>query len=92
MLAVFRTVCICHNPESACEPAGPLATLMNTAFPVTRWVVGVSLNSSVLVLPSGDTISVQANVGLPFFFWMNSTELALTTRTMRVSYGYPVTF
>ena len=76
---------ITNTVNGACEPAGPLAILVNTAFPMTRWVVGVSLNSSVLVFPSGDTISVQAKMGVPFFFCMNSTELGLTTRTMSVS-------
>ena len=40
---------ITNTVNGACEPAGPLAILVNTAFPVTRWVVGVSLNPSVLV-------------------------------------------
>lgn len=45
----------------------------------------VLVNSSVIVYPSGETVSVHTNVGMPSFFMVNSTELLSNIRTASVS-------
>ena len=47
-----------HEPETACDPAGPFATRVASPLPVTgsALVALLSLNSKVAVLPSDEIV------------------------------------
>src|SRR5712664_3670562 len=84
-----------HDPETACDPAGPLATRVSSPLPVTgsALVALLSVNSNINMFPSGETHVLEVPTVLPFFFVVSSIVRSSTTLTLIVSkYGCPVTF
>src|SRR5271166_6331354 len=93
LLDMLLNCSVRHAPDMACEPAGPADTRFEIASPVTGWVPVVSVNLSLRVFPSDETVSVSVYMTFPSFFSIISTSLAFTTFTAMVSkYGCPVTF
>src|ERR1700757_1187617 len=83
-----------HEPETAFDPARPLATRVSSPLPVTgaALVLLLSLISNVNVLPSGETVVVEVPTVLPFFLSVSSISWSLITFIATVSrYGSPKT-
>src|SRR5215469_15203063 len=81
-------------PETACDPAGPLATRVSSTLPVTgaALLALLSLNSTVSVLPSGETVVVVVVTVLPFFLSVSWISWSLITFIAALSrYGSPET-
>jgi hypothetical protein len=70
-----------HDPEIACEPAGPFDTRVSLPLPVTgsALVALLSLNSNIIVFPSGDTHVFEVATVFPFFLSTSSIVLSSTT-------------
>src|ERR1035438_4862223 len=75
-----------HEPDIACDPAGPFAVRVDSPLPVTGGpplVLLLSLNSNVTVLPSDETVAVEVDTTLPAFLsvswiWWSFTILIAT--------------
>ena len=76
-----------HEPEMACDPAGPLATRVASPLPVTGapLVLLLSLNSNVNVFPSGETVDFEVATVLPFFLSVSSISWPLMGFTAMLS-------
>src|SRR6266700_3910099 len=71
-----------HEPDMAFDPAGPFATRVASPLPVTGgppFVLLPSLNSNIMVLPSCETVEVEVETTLPFFFSVSSIAWSFTT-------------
>src|SRR5215469_12741750 len=85
---------VTHEPEIACEPAGPAATCVCTPFPVTGapFVLLLSVNSNAAVFPPGATVTFDVVTVLPAFLSVSSIVFGSTTLIATVSkYGCPLT-
>src|SRR5271155_4006870 len=84
-----------HEPEIAFEPSAPFATRVASPLPVTGgppFVLLLSLNVNVTVLPSADAVVVEVETTLPFFLSVSSIEWSFTTLIATLSkYGCPLT-
>jgi len=64
-----------HEPDIAFDPAGPFATRVASPLPVTGgppFVLLLSLNVNITVLPSDETVEVEVETTLPFFLSVSS--------------------
>src|SRR5260370_12328132 len=84
-----------HEPDIAFDPAGPFATRVASPLPVTGgppFVLLLSLNANIMVLPSDSTVEAEVATTLPFFLSVSSIAWSFTTLIATVSYhGCPVT-
>src|SRR5260370_35009420 len=77
-----------HDPETACDPAGPFATRVSSPLPVTgsALVALLSENSNINVFPSDDTHDFEVVTLFPFFLSDSSIVRPPTTLLFTMSY------
>src|ERR1039457_3661209 len=77
-----------HEPDIACDPAGPFAMRVASPLPVTGGpplVLLLSLNANVKGLASDETVEVEVDTTLPAFLSVSWISWSFTTLIATVS-------
>src|ERR1035437_6420195 len=77
----FTRFTICHEPETACDPRGPLVTRLRISVPLitSRLLLQLSVHSTVAEFPSDETVVFEVPTVFPIRLSVSSVVRSSTT-------------